>query len=40
MSRRSLHKLDETAHDPLQTHLTSFARGARGPYPAHPWGET
>jgi len=31
----SLQQLDEIAHDPLQTHLSSF-QGERGPYPGHP----
>jgi len=35
---RTLEQLDETAHDPLQTHLSSFAPGSRGPYPDHPFG--
>jgi len=35
---RSLAELDRVAHDALQTHLSSFARGGRGPYPSHPFG--
>lgn len=35
---RTIDELDRIAHDPLQTHLSSFSRGARGPYPSHPWG--
>lgn len=35
---RSLQQLDEIAHDPLQTHLSSYAADARGPYPSHPHG--
>jgi len=35
---RSLDELDEIAHDALQTHLSSFERGSRGPYPSHPFG--
>ena len=35
---RSLQQLDETMHDPLQTHLAEFASSARGPYPDHPHG--
>lgn len=31
----SLEQLDQIAHDPLQTHLSSF-QGDRGPYPGHP----
>lgn len=34
----SLQRLDEIAHDPLQTHLSSFL-GDRGPYPGHPADE-
>lgn len=34
---RSLDELDTIAHDPTQTHLSSFERGARGPYPSHPF---
>jgi len=36
---RSLDELDEIAHDPLQTHLSSFAVGSRGPRPSHPFGD-
>jgi len=36
---RTLRELDETTHDPLQTHLSSFERGGRGPYASHPFGE-
>lgn len=35
---RTIDELDKIAHDPTQTTLASFARGARGPYPAHPHG--
>jgi len=35
---RSLQQLDATMHDPAQTHLSSYADGARGPYPEHPHG--
>jgi hypothetical protein len=35
---RSLAQLDAIAHDPLQTHLSSYADGVRGPYPEHPVG--
>ena len=31
---------DEIAHDPLQTHLSSFSRQGRGPYPGHPFDGT
>jgi hypothetical protein len=34
---KSLAQLDETMHDPLQTHIDEFRRGARGPYPEHPF---
>ena len=37
---RTLTELDEIAHDPLQTHLSSFQAGGRGPYPGHPAGRT
>jgi len=37
---RTLDELDRIAHDPTQTTLGSFERGARGPYPSHPFGET
>ena len=36
---KSLAQLDAIAHDPLQTHLSSYADGARGPYPSHDHGE-
>jgi len=35
---RTVEQLDQVAHDPLQTHLSSYAVGARGPYPEHPFG--
>ena len=36
---RTLDELDTIAHDPLQTHLSSFAVGARGPYPGHAFAD-
>jgi len=35
---RTLSELDRIAHDPLQTHLSSFT-GGRAPYPGHPAGD-
>jgi len=35
---RSLAELDQVAHDPLQTHLSSYAVDGRGPYPDHAHG--
>jgi hypothetical protein len=32
---RHLDELDAIAHDPLQTHLSTFGRDGRGPYPGH-----
>jgi hypothetical protein len=37
--RRTAAGLDRIVHDPLQTHLSSFEVSAKGPYPAHPWGD-
>lgn len=37
---RTLDELDTIAHNPLQTTLRSFERGARGPYPSHPYGSS
>jgi hypothetical protein len=36
--RDTLAGLDAIVHDPTQATLGSFSRGARGPYPAHPFG--
>jgi len=36
--RDTLAGLDAIVHDPTQATLGSFERGARGPYPAHPFG--
>lgn len=33
---RTLDEIDTIAHDPLQTHLSTFGRDGRGPYPGHP----
>ena len=33
---RSLDELDTIAHDPLQTHISTYAADGRGPYPGHP----
>lgn len=36
--RDTLAGLDAIVHDPTQATLGSFERGARGPYPGHPFG--
>ena len=36
--RDTLAGLDAIVHDPTQATLGSFERGARGPYPSHPFG--